>query len=229
MFLKDSLVFQSPGFRVRASATFIVAFASLIYEFVLAQILTTLVGGAIVQYSLTIACFTFCLGIGAYLFGIVEKKFSKDQVFFMTEMALCACALTLPTLALVLHGEVVGLRLDIAVGYISIIIIGLLSGMELPYLMQTSHKKHIILGVDYLAMFVAAVSFPFIFLPKLGTVPTAFVVAGANLVSAFCVVKRGSFKVLGLFVGVVIIVLSIAYHDDINSLSSFFFLRKFNA
>jgi predicted membrane-bound spermidine synthase len=60
-------------------------------------------------------------------------------------------------------------------------VIGFLSGFEIPCLFALAQgSQGRVLAFDYLGMLVASVSFPFLFLPVLGTAPSTLLVAGAN-------------------------------------------------
>jgi spermidine synthase len=66
-----------------------------------------------------------------------------------------------------------------------IILIGVLTGFELPLLIEMAgryedKKEGVVLGISYLGAFTGSVIFAFLLYPKVGLVPTAFLVGLLN-------------------------------------------------
>ncbi len=175
-----------------------VAFASLVYEFLLAQALAAVFGGSVLRYNLTIALFVASLGAGALLAARspVERAASR---LLATELALTALGLLGPILVLAVDwlarqtaaGPADLLRI---LAYSPVILIGVVSGLELPLLMQLGDAERgtgglTVLGVDYLGMCLGTIVFPVLIMPRFGLFVGSYATALLNLlVAAFCFV-----------------------------------------
>ena len=64
--------------RITYTLTFIVSFCSIVYELLLAQTLSTVLGNTVVRYSLTIGFYLAAKGIGAMLCNIKNRDAVKS-------------------------------------------------------------------------------------------------------------------------------------------------------
>lgn len=164
--------------------SFLLAFCSLFYELVYAEVLSVCLGGTKLQYISTIALFTCALGLGSITFGKLSEDRNLRKIFFHIELLLLligGCGPFLITWLLQPGGISVLAPIKLAGTYGIIFIIGFLSGFELPLLFalkKDSEGK--ILAMDYLGMLVATISFPLFFLPVLGTASSTLLIALAN-------------------------------------------------
>ncbi len=164
--------------------TFLLAFCSLFYELIYAQILSVCIGGTKTQYLTIIALFTFALGMGTIAFGRTKLRYDIRKTFFIIECLLTLLGGLGPFLItwILQPGSAPGLMpLKIFLSYFIVFVIGFLSGFEIPCLFSLAGGgKGKILGMDYLGMLAASILFPLFFLPKLGTAPGALVIAACN-------------------------------------------------
>lgn len=165
--------------------TFLLAFCSLFYELVYAQILSVCLGGTKNQYLTIISLFTCALGLGSILQAKLKLRLPVRQLFFRIEVLLSFMGLIGPFFIVWIlqpGGDEFWRSGAIFVSYFFVFVIGFLSGFEIPCLfdmMEGSQGK--ILAFDYVGMLAATVLFPFLFLPYLGTAAGLLVVVGANL------------------------------------------------
>ncbi len=164
--------------------TFLLAFCSLFYELVYAQVLSVCLGGTKMQYLTIIALFTFALGMGSIVFGRVKLRYPIRKTFFLIECLLTLLGSTGPFFItwLLQPGGMEGtFGLKVALSYFTIFLIGFLSGFEIPCLFAMGKdNKGKILAMDYVGMLSASILFPLLFLPKIGTAPGALVIAACN-------------------------------------------------
>lgn len=142
------------------------AFCGLIYELVLAQTMSVLLGNSYLQYGLTIGLFMAGLGLGALFSERFEQNHARlvrlQSVLSVGApvgfFALWLCALYLPVLIL----WPLACALIFAIGYIT--------GQELPLLMNLAGESNRfpILSADYFGMLAASILFPYLILPHLG-------------------------------------------------------------
>lgn len=167
--------------------TFLLAFCSLFYELVYAQILSVCLGGTKNQYITIISIFTCALGLGSLLQVRLKNKFKGNRLLFWIEVGLTILGLLGPFLIVwILRPEHAESFRSAAVflSYFFVFLVGLLSGFEIPCLfdmLEDSQGK--ILAFDYLGMLAASVLFPFVFLPYLGTASGLLVVVGFNVIA----------------------------------------------
>jgi spermidine synthase len=77
-----------------------------------------------------------------------------------------------------------GITLSIT-AHLLIIIIGVLSGFEIPLLialknLDAEYRDNAIIGINYLGAFLGTMTFAFVLYPYVGLIPTAFIVALLN-------------------------------------------------
>lgn len=164
--------------------SFLLAFCSLFYELVYAEILSVCLGGTKIQYITTISLFTCALGLGSITF----KKFSAPETlrknFFTVELLLMLLGAFGPffiTWILQPGGSPGLIPVKVISAYSVIFFIGFLSGFELPFLFSFREKSEgKILAMDYLGMLAASVSFPLLFLPSLGAAASTLLISLAN-------------------------------------------------
>lgn len=139
-----------------ALLTLIVAFCSLVYELIYSQTLTILFGQTVVRYSVTIGLYLFSLGIGAFLFSRVAKLRARG-VFYAVEIALSVLG-PLGVFGVFFINSTTrdawlepnGQLFLLVVSHLPVVIVGLLSGLELPLLTALSAEPegafHRVLG-----------------------------------------------------------------------------------
>jgi len=164
--------------------SFLLAFCSLFYELVYAEILSVCIGGTKIQYITTISLFTCALGLGSITFNKFSAPETLRRNFFTVEfllMILGGAGPFLITWILQPGGNPSLGTVKIISCYSIIFVIGFLSGFELPFLFSLREKSEgKILAMDYLGMLVASVSFPLLFLPSLGAAASTLLISLTN-------------------------------------------------
>lgn len=220
---------DSPRFVYGLS--FILAFCSLTYELVFAQVLSVCLGGTKYQYLLTISLFTCALGAGSLYFGVLKKRVPTKVLFFNVEIFLTFLGLTGPFiitwLLRISDGPVFYEHLSKAVSYLFIFLIGFFSGFELPCLFSLAENKEgKILAFDYMGMLGASLFFPLIGLPLLGTAGTALATSNINLMAIVLIRPSQSVLVknLLLLLNLFIFGLILFFREELNHLLSSIYL-----
>ncbi|ATB36228.1 spermidine synthase [Cystobacter fuscus] len=153
----------------------VIATCGLIYELIIGALASYLLGDSITQFSTVIGCYLFAMGIGSWLSGFIERgvaqRFVEVELGVALVGGLCAPLLFL-TFALTDVFRVVL--------YGSVLLIGTLVGLEIPLLLrllkdQLAFKDLVsrVLTFDYLGALAASISFPLLFVPRLGLVRTS--------------------------------------------------------
>lgn len=167
--------------------TILLAFCSLFYELVYAQILSVCLGGTKNQYFLVIAIFTCALGFGSIAFSRVKLKYNLRKTFFLVELLLTLLGSIGPFFItwILQPSDLEALAFfKIVTSYALIFCIGFLSGFEIPCLFSMLDKSQgKVLAFDYLGMLLASVLFPFFFLPELGTASSTLLIASFNILA----------------------------------------------
>lgn len=166
------------------TSTAILAFCSLVYELLLGQLLSAYLGNTVLRYSVTIGLYMLAMGIGSLL---AEGGFRKYALRSLQWVELSLTVIGGASIFLVACTDaLLGSTLAVSlVSHLLIIVIGILTGFEIPLLMYVHSKlkdgaDNIILGIDYLGALVGSILFAFFFYPKLGLVTTALTIAGLN-------------------------------------------------
>ena len=213
--------------------TFVVSFCSFVYEFVYSELLTVMYGGTVTQYVITVGLYFFSLGVGAALSDDLNPE-DYGGNFFRTEVLLAAVApagfLLIVGLNSVRVPRAVPPELLWTVARLPVIVVGFLSGFELPLLThmvddrdddgtttpvwihRLGDRLHdwtvtclgvfwnverkegrrsglsVVLAMDYVGGLCGAVVYARLLYPRLGLIPTIFVLALLNAVAALAFV-----------------------------------------
>ena len=166
--------------------TFILAYCSIIYELVMAQSLSAFMGDTVLRYSTTVGLYLASLGIGAFLCrGSILKRpvysLVKIEILLSVVGGFCLvylhfCNMLIPSV-----------RFFFFFSHALIIAIGILSGFEIPLLIDIKRQKkggsiNPVLGVNYFGALSGAVIFPIVLLPTIGVLLTAFLAGLLNAV-----------------------------------------------
>jgi spermidine synthase len=175
---------------------FVVAFCSMCYELVLAQTITLLYGSTLYNYTLIIGVFIFSLGMGAALHSRRAAP-ATARTFWLIEVVLSALGCGAPFVILGLGAATPGLTFDLLTPSAALMAacIGLLSGMEIPVLIDLAQagrqpvgggdsRIRNIIALDFIGTFAAAVLVPLVFFPFAGLIRTAVLTALLNALIA---------------------------------------------
>jgi spermidine synthase len=193
---------------VLGAVTLVVAFCSMVYELLLAQTLSATMGNTNFRYNLTIGLYLASLGLGAFLFGR-RKPGDDTKLLVDVELMLSLVGSTAPILVLAVDAGAHALSDLLGVSFVApgvqlavhlanhglIVVIGLLSGYELPLLMaigaaSEDSSGHGVLVTDYAGTLLAALAFPLVLLPALGVFGVAAVAGLLNLLTALFLQTR---------------------------------------
>ena len=164
--------------------TFVLAFCSIVYELLLGQALSAFLGNTVLRYSVTIGLYMLSMGIGALS---AEGRFVKHPVttLLKVETLLTVVGGTSVLILYFLDAAPFPGVVFSALAHGVIVLIGILTGFEIPLLIElrnteTENADSAVIGVDYLGAFAGTVLFAFLFYPRVGLIPTAFIVASLN-------------------------------------------------
>ena len=174
--------------------TFLLAFCSIVYELLLGQALSAFLGNTVLRYSITIGLYMLSLGIGSL---IAEGRFVARPVvsLLLVEALLTLIGGSSVILLFLINSQEVNPIIIAAVAHGLIIVIGILSGFEIPLLIKLSELKkacndNVIIGINYLGAFVGTVIFALVLHPHVGIVTTAFWVALSNALVGVALVSQ---------------------------------------
>ena len=171
---------------------FIIAGCSLIYELLISSLSTYLLGSGVVHYSVTIGLFLFFMGVGSWLAQHIHRRLIETFIWIELALGLVGglCAVLLYTAYA--WTEYYYPLMVLVIGMISILV-----GMEIPLLTRifepgSGIRQGIsdVLACDYIGALLASLFFPFILLPYLGHLLTAFLIGFVNLLVALSVLYR---------------------------------------
>jgi spermidine synthase len=153
----------------------VIATCGLIYELIAGALASYLLGDSITQFSTVIGSYLFAMGIGSWLSRFIERGVAQRFVEIELGVALVG-GLSAPMLFLTFAlTDVFRVAL-----YGSVMVIGTLVGLEIPLLLrilkdQLKFKDLVsqVLTFDYLGALAASITFPLLFVPKLGLVRTS--------------------------------------------------------
>ena len=166
------------------SLTFVLAFCSIVYELLLGQALSAFLGNTVLRYSVTIGLYMMSLGIGSM---IAEGRFVARPAVALLRVETLLTLFGGGSVVLLFFIDstgATGITLSIT-AHLLIIIIGVLSGFEIPLLialknLDAEYRDNAIIGINYLGAFLGTMTFAFVLYPYVGLIPTAFIVALLN-------------------------------------------------
>ena len=199
------------------SLTFMLAFCSIVYELLLGQALSAFLGNTVLRYSVTIGLYMMSLGIGSM---IAEGRFVARPAVALLRVETLLTLFGGGSVVLLFFIDstgATGITLSIT-AHLLIIIIGVLSGFEIPLLialknLDAEYRDNAIIGINYLGAFLGTMTFAFILYPYVGLISTAFIVALLNAAVGMLLMlqkKHVSASDLPHFHGMLVIVSTLA-------------------
>ena len=178
--------------------TFILAACSIIYELLLAQALSSTMGNTALRYNITIGLYIASMGVGALLFNKLIKS-SFGERLIRIEILLAIIGGLAPVFVLLNDTSINLLSQTLNLNFFGfftqsllsglnhslIIIVGFLSGLELPLLIELGKKIKSSLGIKVLAMdyagsLIGVIAFPLVIFPNLTLFTIGFLIAFIN-------------------------------------------------
>ncbi|HET9235733.1 MAG TPA: hypothetical protein VFO10_00700 [Oligoflexus sp.] len=182
-------------------ACFLLAFCSLSYEFMAAQIMASVMGNTVLLYSLTMGLYIFALGMGSLM---PVADISQETLFyrlFGIEVGLCLLGGLAPFWILSVDAHTPS-WFSLGFCFLLIAAIGILSGMELPLLLRLDEIRYQgrqfmrLLALDYLASFAGALAFPLWIFPSWGLVQAAALFGLLNVAALVLLIPRAQMRPL---------------------------------
>ncbi|MBI4349435.1 MAG: fused MFS/spermidine synthase [Elusimicrobia bacterium] len=171
-------------------------FTFMVLEVLFLRELQITLGGTLYASSAMLASVMLGLFLGSQLFGRLSRR-AKDPaaLFLRLELALAvSAALTLPLLRAL--GTVEPWPLRFALSFAAILAPSVLAGGEIPVALQflepsiprgqTGFYGGLVYGADTLGGLVGALAVPFVLLPGLGALRSAWLAAGIECAGALC-------------------------------------------
>ena len=184
----------------------ILSACSLLYELLIAQTLTLIVGNMVIWYSLTVGTYLGAMGVGAILYGSLTRSRDWGQLYQVEIMLslIGASSVILLNLAHSMHllqtnrgAETLSTFVFFGLSFTATFLIGILTGMELPLLINLGNKLAVgtnvtnrVLGWDYIGAMAGGFTFPLFLVPFLELHTIGFVVAALNLLVAVYILRR---------------------------------------
>jgi spermidine synthase len=175
----------APLFPLAPALFFSLALAAsgILYELALAQLLAVVVGGTLVQYSLTIGLFTLALGASSLAYPLLPAALRSARAFIGLQLATAVIGVASTFLLEELFRAGAGFPAWLLpLAYLPVFLVGLLTGLELPILLEArgARARSACLGADYAGMFLATLAFPLLLLPAGGPHLAAILAAALN-------------------------------------------------
>lgn len=167
--------------------TLILAFCSIVYELLLGQALSAFLGNTVLRYSVTVGLYLLSMGVGSYFAEGRFIRYSALTLLWIEVVLALFGGSSIVALHLV-HSAQLGDFTVFLFGHALIVLIGVLTGFEIPLLMDLWRRSNssegiTVLGVNYVGAFAGTVAFALLFYPATGLVGTAFLIALLNAIA----------------------------------------------
>lgn len=170
------------GIFILFAAIFTAAGCAIIYELLIGSTSSLFLGGSVEQFSLTIGFFLFAMGIGSWASRWIEGNLIIR--FIQVEIALALVGGSTVSILYALYAYTGYFQYGMI---LLILAIGTLIGLEIPILTrilgQYDSLKSALsnaLSLDYCGSLIAALIFPYVLLPFLGTMHTSVITGLIN-------------------------------------------------
>lgn len=177
-----------------------VAFCAIVYELLIADVLSYLLGDSVLYFSITIGLFLSSMGIGSFIsYKIADMHKRLTDTLILTELLLGIVGgfsifiiFLISSFSIVYYrtypGSFLGSTIPLHIAsFLIIIAIGVLVGLEIPLVTRIVTKKSglkyslaTILAADYIGSFIGSLLFPLLLLPFLGVIKTSFLIGMLN-------------------------------------------------
>ncbi|SIP97257.1 spermidine synthase [Cellulosimicrobium aquatile] len=194
------------------AAALLVAVGGLVYELILGTAASYLFGDSVVAFSVATGLTLFGMGLGSLLAPRLQR--TAGLSFVRNELVL---SLLGGTSVLALFWAYAATELAWVVFVVLSLAIGTAIGVEIPLLVAVLKERGSegsvsllskVLALDYFGALAASLLFPFLLLPYLGLVRTAFAVAVLNVaVAGFMLARMGHPPRWSVLAGVTLVVL----------------------
>jgi spermidine synthase len=176
-----------------ASVTVVVAICSIVYELVYAEALRATFGNQVARYAITIGLYLLCLGIGAIFYSKI-KGIGSAKAFLSVELMLSILGplgfffiIWISSVSYFNLNDPVDYQIALALAHIPIVVVGILSGMELPLLADMNQDESGFsktLGWDYIGSLMGTIGYALLIYPKYGLTVAAIATGALNLIAA---------------------------------------------
>ncbi|WP_203364492.1 polyamine aminopropyltransferase [Bacillus sp. REN10] len=176
-------------------ASGIVSICGIIFEVLFGALGSYILGDGVKQYTLTISLFLTGMGIGAFISEKITKKLVLSFIWIEYSIVLIG-----GLSAFLLFGVTAYLPegTDALFLYGITLIVGTLTGVELPVLIRKANEIGIalhkstakVLFSDYAGGLIGGLLFLFLLRPYFGLVKTAFIVAAINILTAIWITVK---------------------------------------
>jgi len=171
--------------KILIFSVFVAGICSLVYELLISTTASYFLGDSVRQFSVTIGLYLASMGVGSYISRWVKTDLLRSFVAVEILLGIVG-GFAVPILYLTYASSPV--FWPIVVGLI--VVIGALTGLEVPLLTRLMEKREErldvnianVLSFDYLGALLATLAFPFVLLPVLGTFRASLVLGLVNLV-----------------------------------------------
>jgi len=164
----------------------LIAACGLIYELIAGTLASYILGDSVLQFSTIIGCYLFAMGIGSALSRYIDRGLAYR--FIWIELLLGVVGGFSSALLFIAFAYTQGFQLLM---YATVIVIGILVGLEIPLLMRIVRSRYHfrdvvahVLTFDYLGALGASLLFPILLVPYLGLVRSAIVFGMLNVAVA---------------------------------------------
>jgi S-adenosylmethionine/arginine decarboxylase-like enzyme len=227
---------QNQKIRLLYFLTVMIAMGSILYELLLAQSLSTTMGNTALRYNVTIGIYIAAMGFGALFYSRLIKE--KDLIFdfIKIEILLSVVGGFSPVLVLFFdfamgtmahkfginfHSSIIQIPIFIF-NHFLILLIGFISGLELPLLINIGKKiskktNNQVLAFDYFGTLIGAILFPLLLLPSFNLFLLGFIVSFLNIfVSAIVSIRlqKQNRKIWALIFSVLLVWILLIFNSE---------------
>lgn len=203
------------------AVTAVLAFCSIIYELLLAQTLTEIFGNSVLRYAMTIGIYLFAMGVGAIAHPLLSRTLIPSLIGLEIVLSLTGlCVVFL--LFLFAYASFEYPLGSLLLCHVMIVVVGFLSGMEIPYLVNMEAGKRFsrILCLDFIGTLIGTLCFPLALYPNFTLFEIGFYTALLNILAAIYLLTRstgiGIKTKIGTVVCAITFLIAMPYHKTVG-------------
>lgn len=170
------------GISALLVSVMVAAACAIIYQLLIGSTASLFLGSSVEQFSITIGLFLFFMGVGSWFSKFIDTKLLLR--FIQVELSLALVGGSSVGILYFLYSTTENFRYGM---FLLIALIGTLIGLEIPLLTRFIRSQHSlksalanVLSMDYCGALIAALIFPFIMLPFLGSMKSSLLTGLVN-------------------------------------------------
>ena len=206
--------------------TAVVSFCSILYELILSQTLSALLGNTVYQYSVVLGLYLFAMGVGTISLSKLDEQETSNKLV-QTEFYLAGLGCVSVPVLFLISGSFSFYWVTYVSAYLFVVAIGFLTGREIPLILNKINKPGLVFAASYIGAFIGTCVFALYLYREQGVLVASVFAAVINALVGLLLLYGANKKFaysLGLVSVISLCALTLIYEDRVMSYLSSVYL-----